>query len=61
MWNKAEAALTEALNTSGRPWTINEGGWVLVGKVGEWVHLLLFSCSAKCQMNFAQNFIQNFT
>ena len=25
MWNKAEAALTSALNASGRPWTINEG------------------------------------
>lgn len=26
MWNKAEAALTEALNSTGLPWTINEGG-----------------------------------
>ena len=25
MWNKAEAALTRALDASGRPWTINEG------------------------------------
>lgn len=25
LWNKAEKALEEALNTTGRPWTINEG------------------------------------
>lgn len=26
MWNKAEAALTDALNSTGREWSINEGG-----------------------------------
>jgi hypothetical protein len=25
LWNKAEEALTDALNNCGRPWTINEG------------------------------------
>lgn len=24
-WSKAEAALTQALNSNGRPWTLNEG------------------------------------
>ena len=44
MWNKAEAALTSALNSSGRPWTINEGegtqsilGSGLVKRVGRGV------------------------
>ncbi len=32
MWNKAEAALTDALNSTGKPWTINEGERVHGGK-----------------------------
>ena len=30
-WNKAEAALTEALNSTGLPWTINEADGAFYG------------------------------
>ena len=35
LWNKAEKALEEALNTTGRPWTVNEGEFKCGGVWGK--------------------------
>jgi len=31
LWDQAEAALTEALNKFGKPWTLNEGDGAFYG------------------------------
>ena len=43
VWNKAEAALTDALNSTGLKWTINEGAGSLKSGLGDEARPWLFT------------------